>query len=854
MKYHGIRKAAFLLRTVGLAGRCAMLLAAVLVFLPSRAVAWTSEIVDTDFQDGMAQIVLDSSGNPHLLYERSDGIWYAYWDGAWNRSNVDSATGRASLALDSSDQPHISFDKNGNLYYAYYSGGWITAQVDPAAGEFNSIDINNSGEPCIAYRTSSGYLYYARFNGSSWIKEKAESWPRDPSGHSCSLAHDSLNQPHVGYLWGQGVIPMALRHCYYDGITWQTDNPGYEVRNLGFGTSIAIDSADNVYIAHAQAAACPYFYLSVAIYDGVSWRNEVVDGTSPVGINVGMTLDAGENIHCAYLRTRELDSQLIHSYWDGAVWVREVVSDGICSYNYADVAVDSTGKVYITSASGSPCSPPDLLLFQGQPSAPTPTRSPTPAIVTGLIIDKGSNKATALVGDTLTYTMHYGYQTQAGGGGNKADIIWIIDGSSSMGNNQQDLADNAASFLAMLPGIDTQLGVVRMSEWGANCDSDPVGIGGGFQSPCLGTADTTGVQAEFSTMVTSVGASGGGWEFGLYGAQQTLQHYTFRADAQKVFILVSDDCPGPAQTDACSNPEEVSLRETIDVMIDNDVIVYSIIDPGFGCTGAYWEDWGITAYTGGTWGDINTADWSATLGAIGDDIREKVASVDAILYDTLPGEVTYSTSVPVPDGFGPPVYWDLGTLSSGDRGSITLYLEVTGLGDGYIDNDALITSVDAQPVATPAPSVVLVTRTSTFTDTHTPTISPTISPTSTITQTLTISPTSTISATHTPTPTITPTSSFTSTPEYEDIVVYPNPYDPDEAFGGTLKFKGLPDGAKVSIYTVSGELVQELTEESGSAYWDGKSKAGSLVSMGSYVYVIRIGKETVKRGKVVVQR
>ena len=35
---------------------------------------------------------------------------------------------------------------------------------------------------------------------------------------------------------------------------------------------------------------------------------------------------------------------------------------------------------------------------------------------------------------------------------------------------------------------------------------------------------------------------------------------------------------------------------------------------------------------------------------------------------------------------------------------------------------------------------------------------------------------------------------------------------------------------------------------------DGKSKSGGMVSMGSYVYVIRVGKETVKRGRVVVQR
>ena len=105
-----------------------------------------------------------------------------------------------------------------------------------------------------------------------------------------------------------------------------------------------------------------------------------------------------------------------------------------------------------------------------------------------------------------------------------------------------------------------------------------------------------------------------------------------------------------------------------------------------------------------------------------------------------------------------------------------------------------------------------------------------------------------------PTPTVSATFTFTPTLEVRTIVVYPNPFDPDEAFGGTLKFKGLPDRATVSIYTVSGELVRELPEMDGAVYWDARRKDGGLVSMGSYVYVIRVGKETIKRGKVVVQR
>ena len=85
-------------------------------------------------------------------------------------------------------------------------------------------------------------------------------------------------------------------------------------------------------------------------------------------------------------------------------------------------------------------------------------------------------------------------------------------------------------------------------------------------------------------------------------------------------------------------------------------------------------------------------------------------------------------------------------------------------------------------------------------------------------------------------------------------MVYPIPFNPDKAVGGTLKFKGLPEGARVSVYTVSGELVRELTEQNGTAYWDGRNKGGVMVSIGSYAYVIKKDKETLKRGRIVVQR
>ena len=73
--------------------------------------------------------------------------------------------------------------------------------------------------------------------------------------------------------------------------------------------------------------------------------------------------------------------------------------------------------------------------------------------------------------------------------------------------------------------------------------------------------------------------------------------------------------------------------------------------------------------------------------------------------------------------------------------------------------------------------------------------------------------TPTITATFTMTPnwtqTITPTNTIspaaTASPAEGGIIVYPNPYNPDAAINGEMRFKNVPEGALIVIYTISGE-------------------------------------------------
>ncbi len=78
------------------------------------------------------------------------------------------------------------------------------------------------------------------------------------------------------------------------------------------------------------------------------------------------------------------------------------------------------------------------------------------------------------------------------------------------------------------------------------------------------------------------------------------------------------------------------------------------------------------------------------------------------------------------------------------------------------------------------------------------------------------------------------------------ITVYPNPYVKGKSSSEKITFSNLPQEAKLMIYTMSGELLKELSKINGKAEWE-----ISDVSSGVYLYVVSYSGGT-KRGKVSV--
>ncbi|MCC7381626.1 MAG: choice-of-anchor D domain-containing protein [Deltaproteobacteria bacterium] len=127
---------------------------------------------------------------------------------------------------------------------------------------------------------------------------------------------------------------------------------------------------------------------------------------------------------------------------------------------------------------------------------------------------------------------------------NKVDVLWVVDNSGSMDEEQTSLGGNFSSFIsyANTLGADYQVGVVTTDVDAANQSGKLVG------NPKIVTQTTPNASGVFQNN-TAVGTNGSGSEAGLQAAKLALSPPVrdaenagfLRADARLAVIVVSDE-------------------------------------------------------------------------------------------------------------------------------------------------------------------------------------------------------------------------------------------------------------------------------------------------------------------------
>jgi hypothetical protein len=248
-----------------------------------------------------------------------------------------------------------------------------------------------------------------------------------------------------------------------------------------------------------------------------------------------------------------------------------------------------------------------------------------------------------------------------------ADVIWVIDESGSMWEEQQSVATNAVNFFnrAQAYGLDFRMGVVDV-----NIDNNGVFCTGQGVSAdhFLGPADLTAFQA-CALEPWGGGEEEGGAEYGLTQAHAAIINHLPRADqpnrirpdAQLVMIFVSDERADEIEDAGCCddfgdcipNPEsciQPEIQELLDLLMgfsnpEGMGTAHAIVSPPpAGCpsadeTGRGYTD--IVNALGGQIGSVCQADLGPTMQVIIEDI---VANSSPVVLDHVPISLSIACS------------------------------------------------------------------------------------------------------------------------------------------------------------------------------------------------------------------
>jgi hypothetical protein len=275
---------------------------------------WFKMIVQPKGVGAFSSLAVDAQGRPHFSYisPREDGLHYAFWNGKiWEKEVIDptQADYFNSISLDSQGHPRISYYQYHSaaghnvlhLKYAFFDGRqWYIQTVDPrmSTGKFNSITVDDKGNPHIAYaHVGLGDLLYAYWDGSSWQISDVDSrrTHNDYVGEGNSIALDHNGRPGIAYF---DVTKEIVKYVSWDGKAWKAEAVNQlSVRGELDRVSLKFDSHNRPYIAFYDAGQGA---LKLATKDDSGWHVEIVDRDGNVGFTPSLFLDDHDNPYITY--------------------------------------------------------------------------------------------------------------------------------------------------------------------------------------------------------------------------------------------------------------------------------------------------------------------------------------------------------------------------------------------------------------------------------------------------------------------------------------------------------------------------------------------------------------------------
>jgi len=235
-------------------------------------------VSSTIYDDFSPSLALDSSGNPHVAWQRYDGtdyeIYYAFRNNSdWETFSITMdlswsyADYSPSLALDFKDIPYVSWcrlidtEMDGvfnysDILYAYNSTmGWQNFSItgDNYDDSSPSLALNSSGYPHVAWQRYDGTdyeIYYFHKWESGWQVQAISNDITAINDSSPSLALDSSGNPHVAWQRYDGN-GYNIRYAFKSIEGWDEINVTSDSSQIYFDQfpSLVMDSLGDLHVA-----------------------------------------------------------------------------------------------------------------------------------------------------------------------------------------------------------------------------------------------------------------------------------------------------------------------------------------------------------------------------------------------------------------------------------------------------------------------------------------------------------------------------------------------------------------------------------------------------------------------------
>jgi hypothetical protein len=365
---------------------------------------WSVQTIDPNANavgNGFLSIAVDSTNNPHIVYQSGLEMAYARWnDSSWNIQKISTPRGSPiSIFLDANNNPYIFYSAKDGLAYTTWIGTKQITNVLADSRNYGSFAIDSYGNLNLAYPGGNDQTFSLNFrktvNGvwsdaQTVVTVKDSFWLKP---YRTSLAIDSNN---VTYLMHGVTHPGFMNYSYdvnlavHNNSVWNFQTVASNVNNYG---NMVLDSKGYPHLIYqvinqvnyqVNSQNCSIVYAS---WDGSAWSTQTVASniTFPsqlrdIEIQMGsLALDSRDNPHICYVAEQYMQpgSQLNLNYasWTGTAWNIQIIenSDALrASY----LVLDSLGNPHIVYE-GKYIGGYITAIMYATSNQPTPT--PTPA-------------------------------------------------------------------------------------------------------------------------------------------------------------------------------------------------------------------------------------------------------------------------------------------------------------------------------------------------------------------------------------------------------------------------------------------------------------------------------------------